>query len=93
MINLTRLNHQTLVVNCDLIKFIENAPDTVLTLTNGEKIVVRENVDEVIRRVIAFRRSLLEGLPTLGVDPHTTAATAKLPTESHPTEHGRFHRG
>lgn len=93
MINLTRLNHQTVVVNSDLIKFIENAPDTVLTLTNGEKIVVRESVDEVIRRVIAFRRALLEGLPTLGVDPHTASATIKRPTENHPIEHGRFPRG
>ena len=93
MINLTRLNHQTLVVNCDLIKFIENAPDTVLTLTNGEKIVVRENVEEVVRRVIAFRRSLLEGLSTFGVDPHTASATSKHPSENHPLEHGRFSRG
>ncbi len=93
MINLTRLNHQTVVVNSDLIKFIENAPDTVLTLTNGEKIVVLENPDEVIKRIVAFRRSLLAGLPTFGVDPHTASASPKSPAENHPVEHGRFPRG
>ena len=41
MIRLTRLNNQPLVINSDLIKFVENAPDTVLTLVNGEKIIVR----------------------------------------------------
>jgi flagellar protein FlbD len=54
MIHLTRLNNQPLVVNADLIKFIENAPDTVITLLTGEKIVVRESVEEVLRRVGEF---------------------------------------
>lgn len=54
MIHLTRLNNQPLVVNADLIKFIENAPDTVLTLITGEKLVVREAVDEVLRRIGEF---------------------------------------
>ncbi|HEY6466845.1 MAG TPA: flagellar FlbD family protein [Candidatus Acidoferrales bacterium] len=54
MINLTRLNNQPLVVNADLIKFIENAPDTVITLLTGEKIVVRESVAEVLRRIGDF---------------------------------------
>lgn len=54
MIHLTRLNNQPLVVNADLIKFIENAPDTVITLLTGEKLVVRESVDEVLKRVAEF---------------------------------------
>jgi flagellar protein FlbD len=54
MIHLTRLNNQSLVVNADLIKFIENAPDTVITLLTGEKIVVRETVDEVLQRIGDF---------------------------------------
>jgi len=54
MIHLTRLNNQALVVNADLIKFIENAPDTVITLLTGEKIVVRESVTEVLRRIGEF---------------------------------------
>jgi len=54
MIHLTRLNNQPLVVNADLIKFIENAPDTVITLLTGEKLVVRESLDEVLARIQQF---------------------------------------
>ncbi len=59
MIQLTRLNNARLAVNCDLIKYIEEAPDTVLTLLNGEKLVVRETTEQVIERVRDFRRSVL----------------------------------
>lgn len=59
MIRLTRLNNQPLAVNADLIKFVEQAPDTVLTLVTGEKLVVRETANEVLDRVFEFRRSIL----------------------------------
>ncbi len=62
VIALTRLNNQLLVVNADLIKLVEQAPDTVITLVTGEKLVVREEVKEVVRRVIEFRRLLLKHL-------------------------------
>ncbi len=62
MIQLTRLNNHPLVVNSDLIKFVEQAPDTVLTLVNGEKIVVRESAEDVLERVVQFRRSVLQGI-------------------------------
>lgn len=62
MIQLTRLNHHPLTVNSDLIKFVEQAPDTVLTLVNGEKIVVRESAQDVLERVVQFRRSVLQGI-------------------------------
>ena len=62
MIRLTRLNNQALTVNSDLIKFVEQSPDTLITLVTGEKIVVRESVEEVLSRLIEFRRSVLEGL-------------------------------
>lgn len=55
MIQLTRLNGNPLVVNSDLIKYAESSPDTMLTLLNGEKIVVLESCDEVVRRTIAYR--------------------------------------
>jgi flagellar protein FlbD len=58
MIRLTRLNNRPLVVNSDLIKFIENAPDTVITLATGEKIVVLETAEEVMSRIIEYRRQL-----------------------------------
>jgi flagellar protein FlbD len=62
MIQLTRLNNKALAVNSDLIKFVEQAPDTLVTLITGEKIVVRESAEEVLARIIEFRRAVLQGL-------------------------------
>lgn len=59
MISVTRLNHSSLVLNSDLIEFIESAPDTVITLTNDRKLTVQESAEEVIEKVRAWRRSLL----------------------------------
>lgn len=56
MIYLTRLNNQQLIVNADLIKFIENAPDTVITLLTGDKLVVRESPAEVLERIAEFHQ-------------------------------------
>lgn len=56
MIKLTQLNGQPIVINSDLIEFIESAPDTIISLTTGKKILVRETDDQVIQRAAAFRR-------------------------------------
>ena len=56
MIQLTRINHVPLVLNSDLIEHIETTPDTVISLTNGQKLVVLEGADEIIRKVVEFRR-------------------------------------
>ncbi len=67
MIDLTRLNGHRFVVNCDLIKFAEAIPDTTLTLVTGEKLVVRETVDEVVARVALYRAAVLrEAWPDAG---------------------------
>lgn len=66
MIQLTRLNRQALWVNSDLMKFVENTPDTVITLMGGEKIVVLEDVATIVDRLIEFRRRLLEGMSVYG---------------------------
>ena len=58
MIEVTRINHLPLVVNSDLIEYIESTPDTVISLTNGQKLVVRESIPEIVRRVIEFRRRI-----------------------------------
>jgi flagellar protein FlbD len=63
MIQLTRLGGQRFIVNAELIKFIEQTPDTVLTLREGDKIMVREPVEQVVRLAIEYRRSL-QWLPT-----------------------------
>jgi flagellar protein FlbD len=59
MIQLTRLNNHPLIVNSDLIKFVERAPDTVLTLVSGEKIVVLETSEQVLEKIVEFRRLIL----------------------------------
>jgi len=58
MIELTRINGSQVVVNAELIEFIESTPDTVVSLTSGKKVMVREDVDEVVRRVVAYQRRL-----------------------------------
>jgi flagellar protein FlbD len=59
MIELTRLNGHPMMLNSDLIKTAEASPDTMLTLINGEKLIVREGCAEVAERVIAYRARLL----------------------------------
>jgi flagellar protein FlbD len=67
MIQLTRLNNACLALNSDLIKYVEQAPDTVITLVNGEKLLVRETTEQVIERVRDFRRSILTGICCTGL--------------------------
>jgi flagellar protein FlbD len=59
MIELTRLNGSPLAINCDLIKYAEASPDTVLTLITGEKLVVLEPCSEVSRRTLDYRAAVL----------------------------------
>ena len=61
MIRLTRLNHVPVVLNSDLIEHVEVTPDTVISLTTGQKIVVLETADEVVERIVEFRRAVLGG--------------------------------
>jgi len=76
VIRLTRLNGHPIALNSDLIKFVENAPDTVITLTSGEKVLVRENGDEVLRLVLEFRRSVLAGLSAVQLQSHAFSPPA-----------------
>ena len=55
MIRLTRLNHEPIYLNSDLIEHIEITPDTLITLTTGQKIVVLEKAEEVVNAIIDFR--------------------------------------
>jgi flagellar protein FlbD len=70
MISLTRLNSQQLTLNCDLIETIEANPDTVIALTTGQKIIVRETANEVVARVRRFKKSLVRK-PSLRVSPES----------------------
>jgi flagellar protein FlbD len=58
MVRLTRLNHAPMVLNSDLIERIDITPDTVITLTNGEILRVRETAEEVVRRIMEYRRNI-----------------------------------
>jgi flagellar protein FlbD len=89
MIRLTRLNNRPLVVNSDLIKFIENAPDTVITLVTGEKIVVLESAEEVMTRIVDYRRRLrgprvVVPLSESPVDQVAQPAEPEMPGEEEP---------
>ena len=68
MVRLTRLNGREVVVNAELIESIEQHPDTTLTLATGSKIVVKENTDAVIDKIIEYRRKILS-------EGHTPAGT------------------
>ena len=60
MIELTRLNGHKIAVNCDLIRYAEASPDTVLTLVTGEKLIVLESCSAVTSLAFCYRVSLLK---------------------------------
>ena len=78
MIYVTRLNHTSVVLNSDLIEQIETTPDTVISLTTGQKIMVLESTEQLLERVVNFRRSIV-------VWPHESGASLSslLPGEPH----------
>jgi flagellar protein FlbD len=88
MIELTRLNGRPMTLNSDLIKTAEASPDTMLTLINGEKMIVRETIAEVEERVMAYRARLLaivaKRLHNFG-DLERIAALASLDVEAQPS--------
>ncbi len=57
MIKLTRLNGEAFVLNADLIRYVESRPDTFITLTTGDRLVVAENMDVVVERAVRFQQS------------------------------------
>lgn len=86
MIHLTRLNSQPLVVNADLIKFIEKSPDTVITLITGEKLMVRESVEEVLNRVADFHRRFLRRMIPLELSASSGSSGAEPSGTGNETE-------
>lgn len=64
MIKLSRLNGKEFVLNCELIKTIEATPDTVITLTTGEKLMVREGIEQVINSTVEYRKRLYQEPPS-----------------------------
>ncbi len=62
MIKVTRINNSEIIINSDLIEFVESSPDTIISLTDGKKIIVKETPDDIIQKVAKFRRL------TFGID-------------------------
>jgi len=62
MIRVTRLNDSELVINTDLIEFVEAIPDTMISLTSGKKVMVKERIDEIVARVVEYRRLINQTL-------------------------------
>lgn len=57
MIKLTRLDGSPFLLNAELIRYVESRPDTFVTLTDGDRVVVRESLDEVMARTVDYHRS------------------------------------
>jgi flagellar protein FlbD len=67
MISVTRLNGSTFWVSSEQIEFIESTPDTVVTLLSGKKVIIKESAEELIEKIIQYRRQLFAG-PEILVD-------------------------
>jgi flagellar protein FlbD len=63
MILLTALNDKEFYINCDLIEKIEVTPDTVITTTTNKKYVVKESPEDIMREIIQYRKSYMNGVP------------------------------
>jgi flagellar protein FlbD len=76
MIKLTRLDGSQFLLNAELIRYVEARPDTFVSLTDGDRIVVRESMDEVLARAVDYQRSkYLIPAPHLPVTRLATATT------------------
>lgn len=62
MIELTKFNDCKFTVNADIIEFVEETPDTVISLTTGKKVLVKESRNEVVERVIAYKKAIYSNI-------------------------------
>ena len=58
MIKVTRFNGKEYVINAELIEFIEETPDTVISLTTGRKVIVKEKIDELLAKIVEYRQKV-----------------------------------
>ncbi len=61
MIELTKINGSTVLINCDLIEYVEETPDTVVTLTTGRKLIVKESRQEIKNLVKCYKQEIYHG--------------------------------
>lgn len=81
MIKLTRLGGEAFVLNADLIRYVEARPDTFITLTVGDRVVVEESMDEVLRRAIEYQRAK-HLIPPVADDRETRGGGRRLTTSA-----------
>lgn len=62
MIRVTRLDNSNLIINSDMVEFIESTPDTIVTLTDGKKIIVKEDPNTLINMIVEFRQRVMQPL-------------------------------
>jgi flagellar protein FlbD len=58
MIELTRTNSRKIILNSELIEFIEATPDIIITMTTGTKVLVKDSVEEIIKKIIDYKRKI-----------------------------------
>jgi len=81
MIKLSRLDGEPFVLNADLIRYVERRPDTFITLTSGERIVVRESLDEVVDRAVRYQQHKhLMPSPQVMLRPEIGMSAADMPS-------------
>lgn len=81
MIKLSRLDGEPFVLNADMIRYVEQYHDTFITMTGGERIVVRESMDEVLRRAVIYQQAK-HLLPPPARERRRTAALETAPSRS-----------
>ncbi len=65
MISVTRLNGKRFVINAELIRYIENTPDTMITLISGDKVMVKETLEEIVAKSIEYKRQIYSFIGSL----------------------------
>jgi flagellar protein FlbD len=65
MIEVNRLNGKSFLINCDLIKTIESTPDTLITLTTNEKVMVQNSIEDILNKTMNYRKRLYQEAPVL----------------------------
>ena len=64
MVKITKFNGKEIMINSDLIEFIETTPDTIITLTTGKKVIVKDKVEDIIEEIVKFKKKIY-GLPQI----------------------------
>jgi flagellar protein FlbD len=77
MIALRRLNGKEFILNADYIESVESTPDTVVTLTNGKKLIVRNTIEELVRKVVKYKQLCFQAVQIVNSRKDTAAGTAQ----------------